>query len=402
MPGPSSEVTRDRARPRVAIVVSHPIQHFCPQYASFAKSEDFEIRVFFGSSSGARPYEDKNFGLTIRWEALDLDGFPHEFLNDEAIPPSANLDAPNLDERLRAFDPQAVLLYGYNQRLSRRALRAGQRLGARILMFSDGELRQRRSLAVRVAKRLLLPRYLRSVGAFLTTGDANDEYYRHYGVPAGRLIRAPYPIDRARYERARVTAADDRAKIRRELGVPDDSLLCLVVGKLVDWKRQGDVVAMLSQPGMEGARVVLIGTGRDEQRLRQQAERVAPDRVRFAGFVQPVDLPRYYAACDVYIHPSEREPHSVAVSEAVFMGCPIVISDRCGSYGSTDDVQPGRNGFVYRCGDVTGLVMAVRRLGANGVLRKRFAAASRTIGTHNQMLSHGDGLVSALACVGLI
>lgn len=389
-------------KPRLAIVVSHPIQHFCPQYASWAARGDIELRVFFGSPAGASSYSDKNYGIDIQWHGLDLGRFPHEFLLKAPSTIASDLDAPDLDARLREFAPNAVLLYGYDQRLSRRALRVARKIGAKILFFSDGELRHHRPLHVRVAKRIVLPFYLKDADVFLTTGDANEQYYRHYGVPAEKMVRAPYPIDRDRYQRALGSRDADRRWIRQQLDVRDDATLCVMVGKLVSWKRQRDLVSMLAEPGLEKVIVALIGTGRDEAELRAAAARIGGDRVRFAGFVQPTDLTRYYSASDVYVHASEREPHSVAVSEAVFMGCPIVISDRCGSYGPTDDVQAGRNGFVYRCGAVEQLADRVRRLAGNDALRTRFAAQSRAIGAHAQALSHGDGLISAFANVGLI
>ena len=45
---------------KIAIVVSHPIQHFCPQYVSFAKNKDIELKVFFGSALGHKKYTDND------------------------------------------------------------------------------------------------------------------------------------------------------------------------------------------------------------------------------------------------------------------------------------------------------------------------------------------------------
>lgn len=36
---------------KIAIVVSHPIQHFCPQYASFAKDDEIELKLFLSAWS---------------------------------------------------------------------------------------------------------------------------------------------------------------------------------------------------------------------------------------------------------------------------------------------------------------------------------------------------------------
>lgn len=61
--------------------MSHPIQHFCPMYASWASIEGIDLKVFFGSNLGAVKYVDPNFGKEIVWSNLYLDEFKHEFLN---------------------------------------------------------------------------------------------------------------------------------------------------------------------------------------------------------------------------------------------------------------------------------------------------------------------------------
>ena len=58
---------------RVALIVSHPIQHFCPQYVSFAKNKDVVFKVFFGSALGLKKYYDPNFKKEISWANLKLD-----------------------------------------------------------------------------------------------------------------------------------------------------------------------------------------------------------------------------------------------------------------------------------------------------------------------------------------
>ena len=62
---------------RVALVVSHPIQHFCPQYVSFAENINIAFKVFSYFALGLRKYYDPNFKKEISWENLKLDQFDH-------------------------------------------------------------------------------------------------------------------------------------------------------------------------------------------------------------------------------------------------------------------------------------------------------------------------------------
>ena len=143
---------------------------------------------------------------------------------------------------------------------------------------------------------------------------------------------------------------------------------------------------------MEKVTVVLAGTGPDSSRLQAFAQRHGVGGVVFAGFVSPEALVHYYAAADVYAHCSAKEPHSLAISEAIYMGLPVVLSDRCGSYGPSDDVRVGLNGYVYPCGDVRALLGLLRCLATEPVLRRRLGEESHQLALMHQVLAHGKAL----------
>ena len=89
---------------RVAVVISHPIQHFCPLYQRLARDGRVEVKVFFGSTAGVRPYYDPAFRETINWQEDLVIGFDHEFLADaESKDPGQSISNPNLQTRLEAF-----------------------------------------------------------------------------------------------------------------------------------------------------------------------------------------------------------------------------------------------------------------------------------------------------------
>lgn len=385
---------------RIAVVVSHPIQHFCPQYSSWARLEGIELKVFFASRHGLDPYVDKNFGRTVQWHGLVLD-FPHEFLQGAAERQlDSRIDCEALEACLAAFSPDAVVVYGYTQPLQRRAKRWTKRNSRRLLMIADSELRAHRNLLKQFAKKLVLPRVLAEVDAFLTVGDANEQYYRAYGVHDRKLVRCSFPIDVASFDAMLERRDVLRLERRAALGIPADHAVLLMVGKLVHWKRQRDLVELAnSQCEGRPLTVVLAGTGPDQETLAALTRKRGVGGVLFAGFVTPADLVSYYAAADVYVHCSAVEPHSLAISEAIYSGLPVVLSDRCGSYGPSDDVRPGLNGFVYRCSDVEQLAASVSAIidqpGASALM----AIESRAIADQNQALAHGKALRQALRLI---
>ena len=129
----------------MAVVVSHAVQHFCPQYASWAKLPGVDLQVFLASDHGLSAYADQGFGREVKWDGIRLD-FPHQFLRDaQGRAVADDLDAPDLADRLSTFSPDVVVVYGYSQRLQRRAVRWAKSAGAAVLMTSDSELRASRS-----------------------------------------------------------------------------------------------------------------------------------------------------------------------------------------------------------------------------------------------------------------
>jgi glycosyltransferase involved in cell wall biosynthesis len=376
---------------RLAIVVSHPIQHFCPQYVSFAQNKDVEIKVFFGSALGYKEYVDVNFGKGIRWSNLQLDRFDHCFLNgDQVLQPDKNLDAPTLEAELTKYQPQVIFTYGYFQRLQRRARRWSLNNEVEIAYISDSELRHKRNKLKELFKGIFIRNYFLPIRYFLSMGDANEAYYKNYGVPLNRIIRMHYPIDFVQYKSSYLNRDMLNKKIRKQFQIAENEIVILVVGKLVEWKNQDHVIEAMKILEAEGVGLTLfiIGSGKMKDDWEQKANALRKSKVIFTGFVSIDDLPAYYAAGDIYIHPASLEPHSVAISEAILMGCPVILSDHCGSYGPADDVQEGKNGFVYPFGNIKMLAEKIKLLVQDEAMRKEFGNYSHVLGMTFQERSH--------------
>ena len=398
-----SAYSGDNQTIRLGIVVSHPIPYFCSQYLSWSRLDGIDLRVFFASRHGLETYRDEEFATTIKWDGLALD-FPHEFLpSAETRSMTALIDAPAVEGRLAEFRPHALCIYGYGQRLQRRAAAWARNAQVPVLMVTDSELRRKRSWIKRTAKAVLVPRLLCNVDRFLTTGDANEAYLRHYGVKEERFVRCYIPIDLQCFNRAHETRSQSRTAVRAQHGIPDNHLVLLMVGKFTETKRQRDLISFSNQIGRfrNDVTVVFAGVGRQGDALRRLARTHGPGGVVFAGFVQPPVLAQHYRAADLYVHCSERDAGPLTVEEAAFSGLPVVLSDRCGSYGPSSCVQPGRNGYVYPCGDVEAMTSALSRLLESHELRTAMGRASRSIGQDHQRLAHGEALLQALADLGL-
>lgn len=387
---------------RVAVVVSHPIQHFCPLYRALTADGRVALKVFFGSTAGATAYFDKDFNREVRWQSDLLEGYQHEFLpGAEAVRDlSRPVSNPALEARLEDWDPAAVVAYGFFHGLSRATYRWGRRHGRRVLTIADSELRQPRSLATRLRKRLTVPLFLRQVDGFLTVGDCNEAYYRHYGARPGQLFRSPFPIDEGALDLVLGERERHRAAVRQRLGAAQGDCVALMVGKLTARKRPADAVRALAwargQPGGAPLRLVLAGDGPERPALERLVREVGGDRVHLAGFVEVADLAGYYAAADLLVHPSAQDPHPLTISEAIYFGLPCVVSDRVGSVGPTDDVRPGENGYEFPVGSVEALGRCMVALAANPAQRLEMGRRSAAIGAGRRMAASVEGFVKGV------
>src|SRR4051812_46365907 len=94
---------------RVVIVVSHPIQHFCPQYRSLAAHPGIDLTVIFASLKGSEGYFDGDFGEQISWGTDLLKGFEWIALDDST----------SLSSAISAKAPDWLIVYGYGSPIAR-------------------------------------------------------------------------------------------------------------------------------------------------------------------------------------------------------------------------------------------------------------------------------------------
>lgn len=387
----SSNLNTNSEKLRIAIVVSHPIQHFCPQYASFSTIDCINCKVFFASALGYKKYFDPSFGKEISWGNLYLDKFDHYFMNGEAIlPPDKRLDAVTLESDLEKYAPDVILIYGYYQRLQRRAHRWAVKNKVKIGYISDSEHKQHRSIIKKLVKGIFIRRYFSAIDFFLSVGDSNEDYYKYYGVRSEKIVRMHFPIDLYQYKNAYANKEALNKKIRNEYSIKDNEIVVSVVGKLVSWKSQEKMIAAMEilEKRSIYIHLFIIGSGNDLEKLKERSKKLKFNKVHFTGFVSVEDLPAYYAASDIYVHPAAIEPHSIAISEAIYMGCPVIISDRCGSYGINDDVQEGKNGFVYQYQNINQLAAKVEQLVLDESQRKSFGEYSHYLSSMFQQTAH--------------
>lgn len=153
-------------------------------------------------------------------------------------------------------------------------------------------------------------------------------------------------------------------RLRRELA-PGGELLVGYVGRLAPEK---ELELLAHVDALPGVRVVVVGAGPEEERLR----RLLPGAA-FLGLLHGDDLGAAYASLDVFVHTGRHETYCQSAQEALASGVPVV-APRSG--GPLDVVAPG-TGFLYAPGDGGELATHVAALVEDPRLRWRMGAAAR-------------------------
>ena len=388
---------------KLAIVISHPIQHFAPLFRDLAKQRGLELKVFYCCDWGISDYADPGFGRTFKWDVPLLEGYDCEFLPIAKRPVDLSfrsIDNPAVGERLSAFQPDAVWVHGYGHRTSWRTLKWANSHRRRVLYFGDSELLAPRGWKSRLLKRLVLPKFFSRCNRFLTIGDNNESYYRHYGVPEDRMIRGSFPVDVARFRSAvDALSAADRTELRQHYGLHPEAFVVLFLGKMIDIKRPLDLVRAIDQLRNRQPKVqaLMLGSGPLESAVQAEVEkRNLKDRVILPGFINQSEMPRLLWLGDCLAMCSEKDPHPLAVTEAMSVGNAVIASDRVGCVGPTDAARPGENVLVYPCADVDSLAKQIERLATDPEMQQKFRTRSIELAATQDTLVMVKAVLSAM------
>ncbi|MFN2589417.1 MAG: glycosyltransferase family 4 protein, partial [Actinomycetota bacterium] len=158
-------------------------------------------------------------------------------------------------------------------------------------------------------------------------------------------------------------------------GLPEGRRL-LWVGRLDPQKGFGVALAAVERLMATHADVMLVvvGDGRDRTVLDRMRREVR-SRVRLVGSVPYDELPRYHAACELFIAPSlGQESFGMVLVEAMAAGLPVVATD---IPGYREVVQNKTDGLLVPPNDPDALAAAVGRILTDPALAGRLSEAVR-------------------------
>jgi len=203
---------------------------------------------------------------------------------------------------------------------------------------------------------------------------------RELGLADGSAAVIYAPVDHA----FSLPSSDEREKARKELSVDGPLLLTVkrlhpVGGHDLLLRAMAELVRLVPN-----VRLIIAGDGELRGELEQLSVSLGlGSRVRFVGQVDNRDLPRYYAAADLFVLPSRIESWGTVMLEALACGTRVVATDTAGA----------REAQGYFDRDITLETRATPDALASaiaGALREDRRAGDDTLGRIESMFRPGD------------
>jgi glycosyltransferase involved in cell wall biosynthesis len=158
--------------------------------------------------------------------------------------------------------------------------------------------------------------------------------------------------------------------IRDKYGVKDGEVLLLLVSRLTKEKNVEFIFDSLVPLIKENNQVKFLITGGGDlvPKLKKTSEdNNLEGQVIFEGVVKRGEIKNYYAAGDIFVYASKSETQGMIITEAMYMGLPIVAVN---ATGICDLVKNNKNGFLV-AEDKKEFSNAVNRLISDKELRNK-------------------------------
>jgi glycosyltransferase involved in cell wall biosynthesis len=191
--------------------------------------------------------------------------------------------------------------------------------------------------------------YMSTVTRFVVPSRFFLQKFAEWGVDTGRFVHIPNSVD---------------VEAMTAEGTPGDAFVYL--GRLVPEK---GVATLIRAAALARVRLRIIGTGSEEQALRQLAAELGGD-VEFTGYLTGSALRAAISSARAVVIPSEwYENAPISVMEASALGRPVIGAN---IGGIPELIRPGETGFIFTSGSVDSLVdvlTSVQRLPVSATQR---------------------------------
>lgn len=154
---------------------------------------------------------------------------------------------------------------------------------------------------------------------------------------------------------------DEKNGLRKNYGFTSDDYVVGLCACMRPEKAHGDLLQAIARLRVDKPEVKCLFIGDGPERSNIEAEIAATGLVPHVGITGlTADVRGAISACDVMVLVSHHiETFSIAALEAMALGKPMIMTE---IGGAAEQVIHGKNGYLYKRGDITALTDALRQL----------------------------------------
>jgi len=342
---------------RLAILTTHPIQYYAPLFKTLASTKFVDLKVFY--TLGDNEHIDVGFGKKINWDIPLLEGYAYEFLlnsaKDKGSEHFTGIRNPEVVNRIKAFAPDAILIYGWSYFSHLKTIRyfCGK---VPVWFRGDSTLIDPSPFWKKTIRMQILKWVYKHIDTAFYVGSQNKAYFKAFGINESKLVFAPHSIDNDRFGEDR---SNEALALRKKLGINQNEILILFAGKFEEKKDPLILLEAFIKLNKSDTHLLFVGNGDLEKQLKEKVLLNAQDekalRVHFLDFQNQSQIPVVYQAGNLFCLPSKGpgETWGLAVNEAMASGKAILISDKVGC--AIDLVKDKENGYIFKSGNLTDL-----------------------------------------------
>lgn len=333
---------------KLAIITSHPIQYNAPWFRILAERKKLVILVFYtwGQLKEDAKF-DPGFGKKVEWDLPLLEGYDFTFVNNSSSDPGTHhfkgIVNPTLNEEIKVWNPDAILVFGWNFQSHLKCLRYFHK---KIPVFfrGDSTLLDEKVGIKKELRRFFLKWVYSHIDFALYVGANNKKYFLKHGMAAAQLIYAPHAIDNKRFAEPNDLYQREANLIRRNSGIQPQDLVILFAGKFEEKKNPLFLIQLLKSINDMRLKILYVGSGDLLESIKSAA--VLDNRIVLIGFQNQQQMPAIYRAADLFILPSKGpgETWGLALNEAMASGKAVLATFNVG--GAIDLIEDGVNGFI--------------------------------------------------------
>ncbi len=167
-----------------------------------------------------------------------------------------------------------------------------------------------------------------------------------------------------------------RDPARASFGIPDEAFTMITIGRLVARKATQQLLAVMRDPRLSTAHLLVVGDGPEAPELRRISQDPAiRDRVHWLGAVPEQIKQAALQVSDLFVSASQHEGFGLVFLEAMAASLPVVCYDRG---GQVDFLATGQTGTVVALNDQHAFTQAIVDLQHDRDLRGRLGRENKT------------------------